>query len=109
MTSPEWRSALTADEQQQVRELVLAATEFDGVAPVGDQVLRELGQQRTEHLLVTGSHPATIVGYLNLSSPSDEPRDEEVAMAEMVVHPQARRSGFRRRDGPRRAGQDRRA
>ena len=94
MTSPEWRSALTPDEQQQVRELVLAATEFDGVAPVGDQVLRELGQQRTEHLLVTGSHPATIVGYLNLSSPSDEPRDEEVAMAEMVVHPQARRSGF---------------
>jgi mycothiol synthase len=97
VTSPAWRSALTADEQRRVRELVLAATEFDGVAPVGEQVLRELGHQRTEHLLVTGSRPDTIVGYLNLSSPGDEPldepRDEEAAMAEMVVHPQSRRRG----------------
>ena len=40
MSAPEWRSALTADEQQAVRELVSAATHFDGVAPVGEQVLR---------------------------------------------------------------------
>ena len=52
VTLPVWRSALTAEEQRQVRELVTAATEFDGVAPVGEQVLRELGQERTEHLLV---------------------------------------------------------
>jgi mycothiol synthase len=91
VTEPDWRSALTAEEQQRVHELVTAATEFDGVPPVGDQVLRELGQHRTEHLLVPGPPPGdTISGYLNLS----EPRDGEAAMAEMVVHPQARRRGI---------------
>lgn len=83
MTRPEWRSALNPDEQRGVRELVTAATEFDGVAPVGEQVLRELGHERTDHLLVTGSHDA-IVGYLNLNP----------EMAELVVHPQARRGGI---------------
>ncbi len=97
MTSADWRSALTAEEQQEVRELVSAATEFDGVAPVGEQVLRELGHHRTEHLLVTGSPSGatkdsanTIVGYLNLSPP----RDGDEGMAELVVHPQARRRGI---------------
>jgi mycothiol synthase len=94
VTSPDWRSALTAEEQQGVRELVDAATEFDGVAPVGEQVLRELGHERTEHLLVAGSssgaETADIVGYLNLSPP----RDGDAGMAELVVHPQARRRGI---------------
>ncbi len=90
MNSPDWRSALTAGEQQGVRELVSAATEFDGVAPVGEQVLRELGHDRTEHLLVAGSQPGTIVGYLNLSPP----RDGDAGMAELVVHPRARRRGI---------------
>lgn len=90
MNSPEWRSALTADEQREVRELVSAATDFDGVAPVGEQVLRELGHDRTEHLLVTGGQPGPIDGYLNLSPP----RDGGAGMAEMVVHPQARRRGI---------------
>jgi len=90
VNSPDWRSTLTAGEQQGVRELVSAATEFDGVAPVGEQVLRELGHDRTEHLLVTGSQPGTIVGYLNLSPPSDG----DAGMAELVVHPQARRRGI---------------
>ena len=96
MTSPDWRSALTAGEQRQVRELITAATEFDGVAPVGEQVLRELGHDRTEHLLVTGSELGaandtadTIVGYLNLS----RPRDGAAGMAELVVHPQFRGRG----------------
>lgn len=89
MTSPDWRSDLTAAEQQSVRELVLAATEFDGVAPVGEQVLRELGHDRTDHLLVAGAQPGTIAGYLNLSPP----RDGGGGMAELVVHPQARRRG----------------
>jgi len=94
---PDWRSRLTAEQQQAVRELVSAATEFDGVAPVGEQVLRELGHDRTEHLLVTDSQSGatkdsgnTIVGYLNLSPP----RDGEAAMAELVVHPQTRRRGI---------------
>jgi mycothiol synthase len=109
VTPPDWHSALTAEEQRQVRELVSAATEFDGVAPVGEQVLRELGHERTGHLLVADSrHDDTIVGYLNLSSPHEETSshgehgdhqehqepEENVAMAELVVHPQARRRGI---------------
>ena len=85
---------LTADEQRRVHELVTAATEFDGIAPVGEQVLRELGQGRTDHLLVTraGSAGATdqALGYLNLSPP----RDGAPAMAELVVHPRERRRGI---------------
>ena len=92
MTSPEWRRTLTDEEQQGVRELVSAATESDGVAPIGEQVLRELGHDRTEHLLITdpASPGGAIVGYLNLSPP----RDGETGMAELVVHPQARRRGI---------------
>ncbi len=96
MTSPDWRRTLTVEEQQGVRELVDAATEYDGVAPVGEQVLRELGHERTEHLLIrdSASGAATsadaIVGYLNLSPP----RDGETGMAELVVHPEARRRGI---------------
>ncbi len=91
MTLPVWRSALTTEEQRQVRELIAEATEFDGVAPVGEQVLRELGHDRTEHLLVAyPGHDNGIAGYLNLSSP----RDAEDAMAELVVHPRARRGGI---------------
>ena len=90
MTSRDWCSALSADEQRDVRELVSAATEFDGVAPVGEQVLRELGHDRTEHLLVTGFPPGAIIGYLNLSLP----HDGGAGMAELVVHPQARRRGI---------------
>lgn len=90
MTAPAWRVTLTADEQREVRELVAAATEFDGVAPVGEQVLRELGHQRTGHLLAGDSAAGdAIVGYLSLSSP----RDGEAPMAELVVHPRARRRG----------------
>ena len=87
MTLPVWRSALTTQEQRQVRELIADATEFDGVAPVGEQVLRELDHERTEHLLV--AHPGQdngIAGYLNLSA--------DAAMAELVVHPRARRGGI---------------
>ncbi|WP_204081518.1 mycothiol synthase [Mycobacterium riyadhense] len=85
MTTPGWRSALTADEQQGVRELITAATEFDGVAPVGEQVLRELGHERTGHLLAADSDNA-IIGYLNLGPGG--------SMAELVVLPQARRRGI---------------
>jgi mycothiol synthase len=94
VTTPAWRSALTADEQRQVCELVTAATEFDGIAPVGEQVLRELGHDRTGHLLVSraGSDAAghQLIGYLNLSPP----RDGAPEMAELVVHPRERRRGI---------------
>jgi mycothiol synthase len=71
----------SADEQQRIRELIGVATEFDGVAPVGEQVLRELGEIRTDHLLAFDG--AEVVGYLNLTP----------EMAELVVHPDARRRG----------------
>lgn len=94
MTPRGWHAALSVGEQQQIRQLVAAATEFDGIAPVGEQVLRELAQQRTEHFLVTGVYPGaaqdTVLGYLNLAPPPDK----GVRMAELVVHPQARRGGL---------------
>ena len=72
----------------------MAAAEFDGVAPVGEQVLRELGYDRTDHLLVTRGTPGgtehEVVGYLNLSPP----RDGAAGMAELVVHPRDRRRGI---------------
>jgi mycothiol synthase len=90
VTAPDWRATLTADEQHQVRELVEAATQFDGVAPVGEQVLRELAHDRTGHLVARDAGlDDSIVGYLNLSAP----RDGEAAMAELVVHPRRRRRG----------------
>ncbi|WP_343601260.1 mycothiol synthase [Mycobacterium sp.] len=86
-----WRSALTADEQQKVHELVCAAGEFDGVAPVGEQVLRELALPRTEHLVVAQpDRGGAVVGYLNLAAAHGDER----GTAELVVHPRARRRGI---------------
>jgi mycothiol synthase len=94
VTTPQWRATLVADERQQIRELVTAATESDKVAPVGEQVLRELANSRTAHLLATGAYPGStgekVVGYLNLAT---GPEDGS-GMAELVVHPQARRCGI---------------
>jgi mycothiol synthase len=87
VTTPQWRAALDADEQQKIRELVTAATEFDLVAPVGEQVLRELANRRTDHLIATADDE--VVGYLNLAAGNDD----GPGMAELVVHPQARRHG----------------
>ncbi|MGE2688405.1 mycothiol synthase [Mycolicibacterium pulveris] len=84
MTSLQWRTALSADDQRAVREVVDAATAVDGVAPVGDQVLRELPRDRTRHLVAV--EDAAIVGYLNLAP--------EPPMAELVVHPRVRRRGI---------------
>jgi mycothiol synthase len=90
VTRADWRSTLNADEQQQIRELVQAATAVDKVAPVGEQVLRDLARRRTEHLLITAGEDDTLVGYLNLTPA----RADASAMAELVVRPQARRRGF---------------
>jgi mycothiol synthase len=79
-----WRSALTEDEQRRIRSLIAAAKQADGVAPVGDQVLRELPHDRTRHLVASDGDE--VAGYLNLT--------EAPAMAELVVHPDARRRGI---------------
>ena len=90
MTEPaiDWRTGLSGDDQRRIRELIDAATAVDGVAPVGDQVLRELSHDRTRHLLAADGE--NIVGYLNVA-PADE---QTSAMAELVVHPSARRRGI---------------
>ncbi|KDE99183.1 mycothiol acetyltransferase [Mycolicibacterium aromaticivorans JS19b1 = JCM 16368] len=88
MSAPHWRTALTPAEQEQVRAVIEAATRTDGVAPVGEQVLRELPQSRTRHLVATDGDD--VVGYLNLTPG----RDDAEAMGELVVAPQARRRGI---------------
>ncbi|HEX2398412.1 MAG TPA: mycothiol synthase, partial [Mycobacterium sp.] len=83
MTDIAWRTGLSGDEERRIRALIAAAKQADGVAPVGDQVLRELPHDRTRHLLAVDG--AEVIGYLNLT--------EEPAMAELVVHPDTRRRG----------------
>nr|WP_155909189.1 MULTISPECIES: mycothiol synthase [unclassified Mycolicibacterium] len=77
-----WRPVLSDDEQAAVRTIVAAATAADGVAPVGDQVLRELPLDRTRHLVAHDGDE--VVGYLNLAPD----------MAEAVVAVAARRRGI---------------
>ena len=84
MTSIGWRTGLSDDEQTRIRDLIAAAKQADGVAPVGDQVLRELAHDRTKHLLAVDGDDIT--GYLNLTAAP--------VMAELVVHPNARRRGI---------------
>jgi mycothiol synthase len=79
-----WRTGLSDDEQRRIRELIAAAKQADGVAPVGDQVVRELPHDRTRHLVAVDGDE--VIGYLNLT--------QEPAMAELVVHPDARRRGI---------------
>lgn len=80
-----WRTGLSATEQAHITDLVTAATVGDGIAPVGDQVLRELGRDDTRHLLAHDDGPGgPVVGYLNLAP----------GMAELVVHPDGRRRGI---------------
>jgi mycothiol synthase len=88
VTAPRWRHALTAAEQHAVRALAADAESADGVPPLGEQVRRELGGDRTEHMLATGPE-GSLLGYLNLAPG----RDGAEAMAELVVHPRARRRG----------------
>jgi mycothiol synthase len=84
VTSIGWRARLSDDEQRKIRELIAAATTVDGTAPVGHQVLRELAHDRTKHLLAVDGDDVS--GYLNLT--------EAPVMAELVVHPNARRRGI---------------
>ena len=80
----DWRTGLSDDDQTRIRDLIAAAKQVDGVAPVGEQVLRELPHDRTRHLLAVDGDD--IFGYLNLTA--------EPAMAELVVDPAARRRGI---------------
>lgn len=88
MTAPRWHAALSAEQQRQIRELIAGAGDHDGVAPVGEQVLRELATSGTEHLVADDG--ATVLGYLNLAAGTDD----AAPMAELVVAPAARRRGI---------------
>jgi len=83
-----WRPRLTDEDQRAVRALIAAAAADDGIAPVGDQVLRELTHDRTRHLVAVDG--ADIVGYLDLAPAVDD----DPPMAEVVVHPRWRRRGI---------------
>ena len=87
-----WHGVLPAAERRGVRDLVAAAQVADGVAPVGEQVLRrlapgELSADQTEHLLVTDPD-GSIAGYLNLTP------GEDGSTAELVVRPESRCRGI---------------
>ena len=73
---------MDAAQQEQVRALVTAATEVDGVAPVSEQVLLALAEEG-QHLLATDG--SVITGYAQLSA--------EPSTAEVVVAPAHRRRG----------------
>lgn len=51
MSRLDWCTGLSGEQRRAITELITAATQFDGVMPVGEQVLRELGHDRTAHLL----------------------------------------------------------
>ncbi len=87
MTDIGWRSA-AAVPGQQIRDLIGAATRVDGVAPVSEQVLRELNSDRPGHLLATDDD--RVVGYLDFASAGES----APPMAELAVHPQFRRRGI---------------
>jgi mycothiol synthase len=79
----EWHGTLAAQWRRKISELISTATKFDGVAPVGEQVLRDLNRQRTQHLTST-DHAGRLTGFLDLTSET----------AELVVHPEHRRRGI---------------
>lgn len=83
-----WRTDLSDADQQRIREIVDAASAADGTAPVGDQVLRALPRDQTRHLVAEVD--GDVVGYLNLAPATTE----APPMAEVVVHPGARRRGI---------------
>jgi mycothiol synthase len=84
---------LTADQVEQVLELMRAAGDTDGALPFSEHVvlhLRHGGEAPAVHLLVYDKD--AVVGYAHL----DTTDAVEGASAELVVHPQHRRHGLGR-------------
>ena len=89
MTELEWRAGLDEREIAAVRALAAAATEVDGVAPLGEHVLLHLGRGGAEAAHLLAHQGATLVGVAHL--------DLEGAAggsAELTVHPEHRRAGL---------------
>ena len=87
MTDIGWQASLSPDYIRQIRDVIAAATRADGIAPVGEQVLRELPLGRTQHLVAACDE--RVVGYLNLTPAGDA----APPMGELVVSPDFRRRG----------------
>lgn len=87
MTPVRWSTELTGAERAAVRGLIEVATDADGVAPVGDDVFREARGGGVVHALL--GDPGELTGYLGLVPG----RSGSETMAELVVHPDERRSG----------------
>jgi mycothiol synthase len=83
-----WRTSLSDVDQRRIKAVFDATAAHDGTAPVGDQVLRELPNDRTRHLVAELDDD--VVGYLNLVPAAED----TPAMAEVAVHPDARRRGI---------------
>ena len=79
---------LDADAQQAVRDLAAAAESHDGVAPLSEQPLLNLGTDAEwiTHVVAHTTSGSTI-GYVQVD------RSGETASAELVIHPEHRRNG----------------
>jgi mycothiol synthase len=98
-------SSLSPDQVREIRSLVAAAEETDGVAPLSEQVLLHVRPQAEiglRHLLVTaGNGRPGLLGYAQLDSgsgsdgggPGGGPGSTGVS-AELVVAPDERRRGI---------------
>jgi mycothiol synthase len=85
-----WRANLTGAEADEVAALAAAATAVDGVAPLGEHVFLHLLDDATAHLLARGPD-GLLTGFAHLEpGPSG-------GTAELVVHPEHRRTGLGRR------------
>jgi mycothiol synthase len=95
VTGVAWHPSLAPGVEDQIREVIAAAARADGIAPVSEQVLRELPLRRTAHLVATDLEKDVdkdvdkVVGYLNLTSATAT----APPIAELVVAPDARRRG----------------
>lgn len=82
---------LDADAQQAVRDLAAAAEAHDGVAPLSEQPLLNLGTDAEwiTHVVAHTTSGSTI-GYVQVD------RSGDTASAELVIHPEHRRGGHGR-------------
>ncbi|WP_129782925.1 mycothiol synthase [Promicromonospora panici] len=82
---------LDADAQQAVRDLAAAAEAHDGVAPLSEQPLLNLGTDAEwiTHV-VAHTKAGSTIGYVQVD------RSGETASAELVIHPEHRRNGHGR-------------
>lgn len=82
---------LNEDETNQIRALISAITQADGLAPLSEHVLIHLHHgldPRSRHLLAH-SHDGELIGYLHL----DQTDEVAGAAIEVAVHPDQRRHG----------------